>query len=44
MMERLSVIFGYTLGMLLNILARFGLLTFYVYLAIKSLQYFGVTI
>jgi len=44
MLERLSIIFGYSLGMLMNIAIRFGLLTFYVYLAIKTLQYFGVTI
>ena len=41
-MERLSAIFGYSAGMLLNILFRFGLLTGYVYLAIRTLQYFGV--
>ena len=44
MMDRLSAIFGYSLGMLLNILLRFGLMTGYVYLAIRTLQYFGVTI
>jgi len=41
-MEKLASIFGYTAGMLLNILFRFGLLTGYVYLAIRTLQYFGV--
>jgi len=30
------------IGMLIGILFRFGLLTGYVYLAIKTLQYFGV--
>jgi hypothetical protein len=35
---------GYGLGLLFGTLFRFGLLTGYVYLAIRTLQYFGVTI
>jgi len=31
-------------GMLLGILLRFGLFTFYTYLAIRTMQYFGVSI
>jgi hypothetical protein len=31
-------------GMLMGILLRFALFSFYVYLSIRTLQYFGVTI
>ena len=41
-MNSILAIVGYSAGMLLNILFRFGLLTGYVYLAIRTLQYFGV--
>jgi len=44
MMDKLAAIFGYSAGMLLNIVFRFALLTGYVHLAIRTLQYFGVTI
>jgi len=34
----------YGIDLLLGILVRFALITGYVYLAIRTLQYFGVTI
>ena len=34
----------YGCGLLAGILARFALFTAYTYLAIRTLQYFGVTI
>jgi len=37
-----AIIYG--AGLLAGILCRFALMTFYVYLAIRTLQYFGVTI
>jgi hypothetical protein len=43
-MAKLASIFGYTAGMLLNISVRFGISVAYVYLAIRTMQYFGVVI
>jgi len=36
--------FQFGVGLLIGILLRFGLFTAYTYLAIRTLQYFGVTI
>lgn len=40
----LPIIIGAVIGMLIRVAARFSVLTCYVYLAIKTLQYFGVTV
>jgi len=40
----MAELFGMVLGILTNILIRFSAFTGLVYLAIKTLQYFGVTV
>ena len=35
---------GFGVGLLVGILARFALFTAYTYIAIRTLQYFGVSI